>query len=93
MGGLKEMKYRVVPTSKFKKEYKRALRRGKKMKKLHDIVDLLVRDLEIPASLCDHELKGKWNPTGCSSIRKKKNSSSWSLPEPAPTQIYFKNPY
>lgn len=60
MGGLKEMKYRVVPTSKFKKEYKRALRRGKKMKKLHDIVDLLVRDLELPASLCDHELKGKW---------------------------------
>lgn len=54
------MKYRVVPTSKFKKEYKRALRRGKKMKKLHDIVDLLVRDLELPASLCDHELKGKW---------------------------------
>ena len=30
------------------------------MKKLHDIVDLLVRDLELPASLCDHELKGKW---------------------------------
>lgn len=30
------------------------------MKKLHDIVDLLVRDLELPASLCDHELKGNW---------------------------------
>ncbi|MBQ7366414.1 MAG: type II toxin-antitoxin system YafQ family toxin [Spirochaetaceae bacterium] len=24
------------------------------------MVDLLVRDLELPASLCDHELKGKW---------------------------------
>ncbi len=32
----------------------------RKCKKLHDIVDLLVRDLELPASLCDYELKGKW---------------------------------
>lgn len=54
------MKYKVVPTTKFKKEYQRALRRGKKIQKLQDIVDLLARDVELPASLCDHELKGNW---------------------------------
>ena len=54
------MKYKVIPTNKFKKEYKLALKRGKKIEKLHEVVKLLVKDLELPASLCDHELKGNW---------------------------------
>lgn len=54
------MKYKVIPTNKFKKEYKLALKRGKKIEKLHEVVELLVKDLELPASLCDHELKGNW---------------------------------
>ncbi len=54
------MKYKVVPTNKFKKEYKLALKRGKKIEKLHEVVELLAKDLELPASLCDHELKGNW---------------------------------
>lgn len=54
------MKYKVIPTTKFKKEYKLALKRGKKIEKLHEVVELLVKDLELPASLCDHELKGNW---------------------------------
>jgi mRNA interferase YafQ len=54
------MKYKVIPTNKFKKEYKLALKRGKKIEKLHEVVELLVKDLELPAYLCDHELKGNW---------------------------------
>lgn len=54
------MKYKVIPTNKFKKEYKLAIKRGKKIEKLHEVVELLVKDLELPASLCDHELKGNW---------------------------------
>lgn len=54
------MKYKVIPTNKFKKEYKLALKRGKKIEKLHEVVELLVKDLDLPASLCDHELKGNW---------------------------------
>lgn len=52
------MKYKVVPTNKFKKEYNLALKRGKKIEKLHEVVELLAKDLELPAALCDHELKG-----------------------------------
>ena len=51
------MKYKVIPTNKFKKEYKLALKRGKKIEKLHEVVELLAKDWELPASLCDHELK------------------------------------
>lgn len=54
------MKYHVVPTSRFKKEYKRAIKRGMKIEKLHNVVELLAKDLELPESLCDHELKGNW---------------------------------
>lgn len=54
------MKYKVIPTNKFKKEYKLALKRGKKIEKLHEVVELLVKDLDLPASLCDHELRGNW---------------------------------
>lgn len=54
------MKYRVIPTNIFKKDYKLAIKRGKKINKLHDIVELLANDLELPATLCDHDLKGNW---------------------------------
>lgn len=54
------MKYHVVPTARFKKEYKRAIKRGQKIEKLHAVVELLAKDLELPESLCDHELKGNW---------------------------------
>ena len=60
MGGLEKVRYSVVPTSRFKKEYKRAIKRGQNVKKLHAVVDLLVKGGELPESLRDHELKGKW---------------------------------
>ena len=60
MGGLEKVRYSVVPTSRFKKEYKRAIKRGQNVKKLHAVVDLLVKGGELPESMHDHELKGKW---------------------------------
>ena len=31
-----------------------------KIEKLHNAVELLAKDLELPESLCDYELKGNW---------------------------------
>lgn len=53
-------KYKTVWTNKFKKEYKLAMKRGKNLAKLDEIIRLLARGLDLPASLCDHELKGNW---------------------------------
>ena len=55
-----EDKYKTVWTNKFKKEYKLAMKRGKDILKLDEIIRLLAKDLELPAVLCDHELKGNW---------------------------------
>lgn len=55
-----EDKYKISWTNKFKKGYKLAIKRGKDTGKLDEIIRCLARDLELPASLCDYELKGKW---------------------------------
>lgn len=55
-----EDKYKISWTNKFKKEYKLAIKCGKDIGKLDEIIRCLARDLELPASLCDHELKGNW---------------------------------
>lgn len=58
--GTSEDKCKISWTNKFKKEYKLAIKCGKDIGKLDEIIRCLARDLELPASLCDHELKGKW---------------------------------
>ena len=55
-----EDKYKTVWTNKFKKEYKLAIKRGKDINKLDEIIRFLAKDLELPQALCDHELKGDW---------------------------------
>ncbi len=45
-----EDKYKIVWTTKFKKEYKLAMKRGKDISKLDEIVRCLAKDLELPAS-------------------------------------------
>lgn len=55
------MKYRVIPTNIFKKDYKLAIKRGKKINKLHDIVELLANDLELPATSATTILRGTGN--------------------------------
>lgn len=54
------MKYTVKNTSAFKKDYKRAKRRGLDIAKLQRVVDLLANGESLPESLRDHALTGNW---------------------------------
>lgn len=45
-------------TAKFKKDYKRAQKQGKDLKKLEKILEKLVCREELPKSTCDHSLGG-----------------------------------
>lgn len=54
------MKYTVKNTSAFKKDYKRAKRRGLDIAKLQRVVDLLANGESLPDSLHDHALTGNW---------------------------------
>ena len=54
------MKYIVKNTSTFKKDYKRAIKRGLDMDRLHKAVGLLSNGEALPATMRDHELAGKW---------------------------------
>lgn len=54
------MKYTVKNTSAFKKDYKRAKRRGLDLRKLRQVVDLLANGESLPESLRDHALTGSW---------------------------------
>lgn len=46
----------IVFDNKFKKEYKRALRRGCKAEKMEQILDILANEKTIPAKYRDHAL-------------------------------------
>ena len=54
------MKYEVRSTTGFKKDYKRAIKRGLDIKKLQHVVDLLSRGEELPLKCRDHALSGNW---------------------------------
>ncbi len=54
------MKYTVKNTSTFKKDYKRAKKRGLDLEKLRRTVELLADGKPLPASLRDHALTGNW---------------------------------
>ena len=54
------MKYIVKNTSTFKKDYKRAIKRGLDMDRLHKTVERLSNGETLPATMRDHELSGKW---------------------------------
>lgn len=51
---------KIKQTKQFKKSFKRVAKQGKDMEKLFTIVELLVKQAELPSSLKDHELKGRW---------------------------------
>ena len=53
----------VVRSTAFKKDVKRAEKRGKNMAKLKAVILLLLSDEPLPARLKDHPLKGDW--VGC----------------------------
>jgi mRNA interferase YafQ len=51
---------RLAPSGRFKRDVKRAVRRGKEIGKLTAILDLLVAQQPVPASYNDHPLRGDW---------------------------------
>jgi mRNA interferase YafQ len=51
---------RVVASGRFKRDAKRAAKRGKDMTKLREVIDLLLAEQALPASYRDHPLKGPW---------------------------------
>ena len=50
----------TVPTSRFMKDVKLALRRGKDLKKLEAVILLLANQSALPVHLRDHFLSGEW---------------------------------
>ncbi len=50
----------LVWAREFKRDVRRALRRGKDLDKLKDFLGYLVRGETLPASYQDHPLKGNW---------------------------------
>jgi len=51
---------KVVPTSLFKKDYKRVSKRNLKMAKLSTYIDTLAKDLPLPENARPHKLVGKY---------------------------------
>ena len=54
-------KYTVDWTRQFKKDYKLAMRRGKDIAKLDDIIAKLARGETLPAANRDHALSSNWS--------------------------------
>lgn len=52
---------RIVQPSSFKKDVKRAKKRGKDLGKLREVIELLVRGELLPLSYRDHALTGNWS--------------------------------
>jgi len=57
---------RSFPTGAFKRDAKRAERRGKDLAKLRRLLSLLIEQAPLPERYRDHPLKGKW--AGCRDI-------------------------
>jgi mRNA interferase YafQ len=47
-------------TSQFKKDVKRAQKRGREMAKLREVLDLLIDGVSLPARFLDHPLRGDY---------------------------------
>lgn len=57
---MRKTKYTVKPTTQFKKDYKRAMKRGLKIELLEKVVELLAMGEVLPEKNRDHELSGNW---------------------------------
>ena len=55
---MRKTKYTVKPTTQFKKDYKRAMKRGLKIELLEKVVELLAMGEALPEKNRDHELSG-----------------------------------
>jgi mRNA interferase YafQ len=50
----------LTPSGRFKRDVKRAAKRGKDIQKLRDVIDLLLAESLLPTRYRDHPLKGSW---------------------------------
>ena len=57
------MKYEIIPTGQFRKDYKRAVKRGCDINELKKVIALLAEGTELPQRYKDHTLSG--NFSGC----------------------------
>ena len=57
---MKKLKYAVIPTTQFKKDYKLAIKRGLKINLLEDVVAALAMGEALPKKNKDHALTGDW---------------------------------
>ncbi len=57
---MRKTKYTVKPTTQFKKDYKRVMKRGLKIELLEKVVELLAMGEALPEKNHDHELSGNW---------------------------------
>lgn len=57
---MRKTKYIVKPTTQFKKDYKLAMKRGRKIGLLDDAVAALAMGETLPAKNKDHALSGDW---------------------------------
>jgi len=53
---------RLAPSASFRRDVKRAKKRGKDMAKLKKLVGLLVAEQPLPGEYKAHPLKGSWKP-------------------------------
>lgn len=54
-------KFKAYRTSNFKKDYKKAIKRGKDIDKLDKIILMLTNGERLPENLKDHELTGRFS--------------------------------
>ena len=57
------MKYNIIPTTKFKKDLKKASKRNLKIEKLEKVIDIIANGEMLSEKYRDHELNG--NYSGC----------------------------
>jgi len=50
------MKYKVILTTPFKRDLKKLKKRGKKIEKLNDVVDMLAMEMVLDPKYRDHQL-------------------------------------
>ena len=50
----------LVPSARFRKDVKRAEKRGKDMAKLRAVLNLLAQEQPLPVEYKDHALRGDW---------------------------------
>lgn len=54
------MSLQVIWTSRFKKDYKLAMKRGLNIDKIDDVIRMIAAGETLSEEYCDHQLSGNW---------------------------------